>query len=96
MLSRAGFDWYEVSNWAKPGGQCRPQLGLLAQLRLVGHRAGCAQHVGGVRWWNVKHPTAYTSRVSAGVSPGHAREILDASTQRVERVLLQLRLVEGS
>jgi coproporphyrinogen III oxidase-like Fe-S oxidoreductase len=43
----------------------------------------------------VKHPTAYAARVSTGASPGHAREVLDASTQRVERVLLQVRLAEG-
>jgi len=48
-----------------------------------------------VRWWNVKHPTAYAARVSAGASPGHAREYLDAQMQGVERVLLQLRLAEG-
>jgi oxygen-independent coproporphyrinogen-3 oxidase len=48
-----------------------------------------------VRWWNVKHPTAYAGRLEAGVSPAHAREVLDDETRRVERVLLESRLVTG-
>jgi oxygen-independent coproporphyrinogen-3 oxidase len=48
-----------------------------------------------VRWWNVKHPAAYAERLAAGVSPAHARELLDAESRRVERVLLELRLCEG-
>ncbi len=95
LLAAAGFDWYEVSNWSKPGGECRHNLAYWRSFDWWGVGPGAHSHVGGVRWWNVKHPTAYAGRVSAGLSPGHAREVLDASTQRVERVLLQLRLSEG-
>ena len=56
---------------------------------------GAHSHVGGVRWWNVKHPAAYADRLAAGRSPAHAREVLDAESRRVERVLLELRLREG-
>ena len=56
---------------------------------------GAHSHVGGVRWWNVKHPAAYAGRLAAGVSPAAAREILDAETRRVERVLLEIRLRDG-
>lgn len=48
-----------------------------------------------MRWWNVKHPAAYADRLAAGVSPAHAREVLDPETRRVERVLLEVRLREG-
>ena len=48
-----------------------------------------------MRWWNVKHPAAYADRLAGGVSPAHAREVLDAETRRVERVLLELRLRDG-
>ena len=48
--------------------------------------------MGGVRWWNVKHPTAYASRLGAGVSPAAGRETLDAETRDVERVMLEARL----
>jgi oxygen-independent coproporphyrinogen-3 oxidase len=51
--------------------------------------------VGGTRWWNVKHPRAYAQRIAAGESPAHGREVLDAETQRVERVLLETRIVDG-
>ena len=56
---------------------------------------GAHSHVGGVRWWNVKHPAAYAERLGAGRSPAQAREVLDAETRRVERVLLELRLRDG-
>jgi oxygen-independent coproporphyrinogen-3 oxidase len=95
VLAAAGFAWYEVSNWSKPGGECRHNLAYWRSFDWWGVGPGAHSHVGGVRWWNVKHPTAYAARVSAGASPGHAREILDAATQRVERVMLQLRLAEG-
>jgi oxygen-independent coproporphyrinogen-3 oxidase len=48
-----------------------------------------------VRWWNVKHPSAYAKRLAEGVSPAHAREALVAEDQALERVLLGLRLREG-
>jgi oxygen-independent coproporphyrinogen-3 oxidase len=51
--------------------------------------------VGGVRWWNVKHPAAYAQRIAAGHSPAQAREVLDDETRRLERVLLEVRLADG-
>ncbi len=56
---------------------------------------GAHSHVGGVRWWNVRHPVAYADRVGAGVSPAQARELLSPHDRRVEDVLLRLRLAEG-
>ena len=95
MLAAAGFGWYEVSNWARPGGECRHNLAYWRGDDWWGIGPGAHSHIGGVRWWNVKHPTAYARRLSDGESPGLAREVLDAETTRVERVLLRLRLVEG-
>jgi coproporphyrinogen III oxidase-like Fe-S oxidoreductase len=56
---------------------------------------GAHSHVGGVRWWNVKHPAAYADRIGAGHSPAIGRETLDDETRRVERVLLMARIREG-
>ena len=56
---------------------------------------GAHSHVGGVRWWNVKHPAAWARRLAAGQSTAQAREVLDVGTRRVERVLLETRLVDG-
>jgi oxygen-independent coproporphyrinogen-3 oxidase len=58
----------------RPAGPA--QRGVLARPRLVGRRAGAHSHVGGTRWWNVRHPTAYAGRLAAGASPAHAREVL--------------------
>ena len=56
---------------------------------------GAHSHVGGVRWWNVKHPAAYAERIAAGVSPAAGRETLDDETRRVETVLLTSRMRDG-
>jgi oxygen-independent coproporphyrinogen-3 oxidase len=95
-LTRAGMEWYEVSNWARgPASCCRHNLGYWTGADWWGVGPGAHSHVGGVRWWNVKHPAAYADRINAGTSPALAREVLDDETKRVERVLLEVRLVDG-
>ncbi len=84
--------WYEVSNWGQP---CRHNLGYWRGGDWWGVGPGAHSHVGGVRWWNVKHPTAYAGRLAARTSPAVGRELLSGSQQRVERVLLELRLRAG-
>ena len=97
VLAEAGFDWYEVSNWARPGGdhRSRHNLAYWQGHDWWGVGPGAHSHVGGVRWWNVKHPAAYAERVLAGLSPAAGRETLDAETRRVERVLLLSRIRDG-
>jgi oxygen-independent coproporphyrinogen-3 oxidase len=95
-LSAAGLSWYEVSNWANdPAARCRHNELYWRSGDWWGFGPGAHSHVGGVRWWNVKHPSAYAERLAGGGSPAHAREVLDAETRRVEDVLLRLRLVDG-
>ncbi|WIM97733.1 radical SAM family heme chaperone HemW [Actinoplanes oblitus] len=94
-LTAAGFQWYEVSNWAKPGGECRHNLRYWTGADWWGLGPGAHSHVGGVRWWNVKHPSAYANRLNDGVSPGHGRELLSAEDRHVEDVMLRVRLREG-
>jgi putative oxygen-independent coproporphyrinogen III oxidase len=95
-LTAAGLGWYEVSNWARDdASRCRHNLLYWTGGDWWGVGPGAHSHVGGVRWWNVKHPAAYADRLAAGVSPAHAREVLDASSRRVERVLLEVRLRDG-
>ena len=95
MLTAAGYDWYEVSNWARGGATCRHNLGYWHGSDWWGVGPGAHSHVGGVRWWNVKHPAAFADRVAAGESPAAGREVVAADTRRVERVLLETRLAEG-
>ncbi|MBA3309910.1 MAG: coproporphyrinogen III oxidase [Nocardioidaceae bacterium] len=95
-LAAGGYDWYEVSNWARDDDAwCRHNIGYWAGGDWWGVGPGAHSHVGGVRWWNVKHPAAYAERIAAGESPAAAREVLDDETRRVERVLLETRLVTG-
>ena len=95
-LSAAGFSWYEVSNWAtSDAARCRHNLLYWTGGDWWGLGPGAHSHVGGVRWWNVKHPAAYAQRLAGGVSPGHARELLGAEDRHVEDVMLRVRLRDG-
>jgi putative oxygen-independent coproporphyrinogen III oxidase len=95
-LAKAGLGWYEVSNWARDdAARCRHNLLYWTGGDWWGAGPGAHSHVGGVRWWNVKHPTAYAGRIGSGASPAHARELLEPETRRVERVLLEIRLSDG-
>lgn len=95
LLTDAGFEWYEVSNWARPGGECRHNLGYWSDGNWWGIGPGAHSHVAGVRWWNVKHPSAYTDRIAAGKSPALAREVLTPQTRAMERIMLGTRLRAG-
>lgn len=96
LISEAGLSWYEVSNWARtPEQACRHNLAYWRGDDWWGIGPGAHSHVGGVRWWNVKHPAAYASRLAAGESPAAGRETLDAGTRDVERIMLEARLVSG-
>jgi putative oxygen-independent coproporphyrinogen III oxidase len=97
---RSGLDWYEVSNWARDeAARCRHNLGYWRSDDWWGIGPGSHSHLAGPtsaeRWWNVKHPRAYAERISAGDSPAADRERLDAGTRQTERIMLELRLVEG-
>jgi putative oxygen-independent coproporphyrinogen III oxidase len=95
-LGAHGFDWYEVSNWATgPAGRFRHNLLYWTGGDWWGLGPGAHSHVGGVRWWNVKHPAAYVKRLAGGASPGHARERLTPAEQHMEDVMLRVRLADG-
>ncbi|WP_459384918.1 radical SAM family heme chaperone HemW [Arthrobacter humicola] len=96
LISAAGLNWYEVSNWSRtPEQACRHNLAYWRGDDWWGIGPGAHSHVGGVRWWNVKHPTAYANRLGAGASPAAGRETLDSETRNVERVMLEARLNSG-
>ncbi|KQM83699.1 radical SAM family heme chaperone HemW [Agromyces sp. Leaf222] len=95
-FAEAGFEWYEVSNWATDAAhRSRHNLGYWRGDDWWGVGPGAHSHVGGVRWWNAKHPAAYAERLAAGHSPAVGREVLDAPTRETERVLLLTRIREG-
>jgi len=96
LITEAGLGWYEVSNWARtPEHACRHNLAYWRGDDWWGIGPGAHSHVGGVRWWNVKHPSAYANRLSQGLSPAAGRETLDAETRNLEKVMLEARLQSG-
>jgi oxygen-independent coproporphyrinogen-3 oxidase len=95
-LTAAGLQAYEVSNWARtPADRCRHNLAYWRGDNWWGIGPGAHSHVGGTRWWNVKHPAAYAARLAEDASPAYARELLSEDDRRVEQVLLELRLADG-
>jgi oxygen-independent coproporphyrinogen-3 oxidase len=96
LLAAAGYSWYEVSNWATDDAhRSRHNLAYWTGQDWWGIGPGAHSHVGGVRWWNAKHPAAYAERLARGISPAVGRETLDAQTRHVEDVLLRSRIVDG-
>ena len=96
LLSRRGLDWYEISNWAAgPAARCRHNLLYWTGGDWWGVGPGAHSHVGGTRWWNVRHPAAYARRLAAGTSPAQAREVLSGAERRTEDIMLRTRLAAG-
>lgn len=93
----AGLNWYELSNWSRSEHtRSRHNLGYWNSQDWWGFGPGAHSHIGGVRWWNVKHPAAYAERLTAGSSPAAGREFIDSAAAEVERMLLTGRLSTGA
>ncbi|MET0589894.1 MAG: coproporphyrinogen-III oxidase family protein, partial [Naasia sp.] len=103
LLSAAGYAWYEVSNWARIDADGEPDRAHRSRHNLSywtgadwwGIGPGSHSHVGGVRWWNARHPAAYAERIARGESPAVGRETLDDATRSLERILLEVRIRDG-
>ncbi len=96
LLEEAGYSWYEVSNWARGREyRSRHNLAYWRGSDWWGFGPGAHSHIGGVRFWNVKHPAAYAQRLAMGESPAAGRERPDAAARALERTLLQTRIREG-
>jgi oxygen-independent coproporphyrinogen-3 oxidase len=95
-FSAAGFEWYEVSNWAAaPSARCRHNELYWSDANWWGFGPGAHSHVGGVRWWNVKHPARYAAMLDNGLSPAAGRERLSAEQRHTEKVMLGVRRRDG-
>lgn len=94
-LRAAGFDWYEVSNWSRPGGECRHNMGYWDGGEWWGAGPGAHGYVGSTRWWNIKHPNAYGRALADGRLPVADFEQLDDAAMHTEDVMLRMRLRHG-
>ena len=95
QLSAAGLTWYEVSNWSRPGGECRHNLGYWDGGQWWGAGPGAHGYIGTTRWWNVKHPNTYAEALSGTALPVAGFEQLDPEALHTEDVLLKTRLRQG-
>jgi oxygen-independent coproporphyrinogen-3 oxidase len=94
-LAAAGFTWYEVSNWSRPGGECRHNLGYWDGGQWWGAGPGAHGYVDSTRWWNVKHPNAYAEMLARGELPILGSEELTVLERHTEDVMLRVRLRAG-
>jgi putative oxygen-independent coproporphyrinogen III oxidase len=95
-LRAAGFDWYELSSWARSeAARCRHNIGYWRSQDWWGIGPGAHSHVGGVRWWNVRRPADYARRLDAGAAPVAGREVLTGEQRGLEAVMLGLRVRGG-
>lgn len=96
LLSKAGFEWYEISNWAKSQQQqSQHNLAYWNNQDWWGYGPGAHSAIGGTRFWNVKHPAAYAGRLAEAHSPALSYETPDEEAVRLEQVLLGSRIAAG-
>ena len=96
LLSEAGFEWYEISNWSKTAAdRSNHNLCYWRGQDWWGYGPGAHSHMGSTRWWNLKHPLSYNKRLEEFSSPAAGREVLDEDTQIFERLLLEVRIRDG-
>jgi oxygen-independent coproporphyrinogen-3 oxidase len=95
MLEEAGFEHYEISNYARPGFASAHNRGYWAGDDYLGIGPSAFSTVGMRRWQNVADYRAYADRVGAGSSPVASIETLTPEMKRTERIALGLRTREG-
>ena len=94
-LGQAGYEWYEISNWARPGSECRHNQAYWLDWDWWGAGPGAHSHLGDVRLWNTKHPVAWAGQIATGHLPVAGHEVIDAGSRELERIMLGIRLREG-
>lgn len=94
-LGTAGFEHYEVSNFARPGLRSRHNTAYWNGASYIGLGAGAHSFAAGTRWWNERDWARYRERVAAGEAPRQGAEQVGAAEQGLERVWLLLRTGDG-
>lgn len=95
VLSAAGLEWYEISNWARPGHECRHNLAYWQNQDWYGFGPGAHSHLGSTRFWNLRHPAKWAQSLQVGHRPVDGQEIITGESARLEKLLLNLRLRQG-
>ena len=95
LCQAKGLSWYELSNWSKPGHECRHNIAYWENNNWWGLGPGAHSHIDGKRFWNVKHPTAYKQKLFGAESPIADSEELTPAQIAVESIMLGIRMREG-
>src|SRR5882724_427016 len=95
ILESAGFEHYEISNYASPGYESAHNRGYWAGHDYLGIGPSAFSTVGMQRWQNVCDYRAYSDRVLRDSSPVESTEALTPEMKRTERIALALRTREG-
>jgi putative oxygen-independent coproporphyrinogen III oxidase len=95
LCESAGLTWYELSNWSKPRHEARHNIAYWRNANWWGLGPGAHSHIDGVRWWNMKHPTAYKSALFDGGSPIQESEALTDRQKSDEIIMLSIRMRGG-
>jgi len=95
LCEKAGLSWYELSNWSKPNHESRHNIAYWRNANWWGLGPGAHSHIGGIRWWNMKHPTAYKNALFGGNSPMQESEKLTAQQKSDEAIMLSIRMRGG-
>jgi oxygen-independent coproporphyrinogen-3 oxidase len=95
VLGAAGYRWEEISNWARPGHECRHNHLYWEQGDYLGIGSAAHSHRAGVRWWNVRTPERYLAAIESGRPAEGGREELTADQREFEALTLALRTRHG-
>jgi oxygen-independent coproporphyrinogen-3 oxidase len=96
VLGDAGFEWYELSNWARtPAERCSHNILYWRNRNWIGAGPAAHSHLSGLRWWNHRRPGAWSAATAAGLVPSEGHELVRHAGRRLEQVMLGVRLREG-
>ncbi len=96
LLSKNGFNWYEISNWSQPGFESQHNLNYWTNKNWWGYGPGAHSHLSGTRWWNVKHPATYSSQLLNKKTAVAESEELTSSQKELEEIMLKMRIRESN
>jgi putative oxygen-independent coproporphyrinogen III oxidase len=95
ILAAAGYEHYEISNWARPGRTCDHNLLYWSEGDYLGFGAGAHGHLSGRRYWTVRLPRDFIGAVAAGATTEAGAETLERDERAGEALMLGIRVLGG-
>lgn len=95
MLEKAGFKRYEVSNFAKPGFECKHNYKYWDESNYLGLGVSAHSYIDGYRYYNTKRLDTYIDNLKQGKTSVYSKEYVSDAEKRTERIMLSLRTAKG-